>query len=136
VVDEDCIFCKIVTGELPSERVDEDEHTIAFVDINPWVRGHSLVIPRNHARNLWESPEEDLEHAVVAAKRLGTTMRDKLGAAGVNLLNCCEPAAWQTVFHLHIHVIPRFEGDPLRLPALPAPAEPAELAAVAAELRG
>ena len=57
---EDCIFCKIVAGELPSERVQEDEHTVAFMDINPWTRGHALVIPRNHSRNLYEVGDEDL----------------------------------------------------------------------------
>ena len=124
-----------MAGELPAERVDEDEHTIAFMDINPWTRGHSLVIPRNHSKNLYEVDPEDLAHTVKAAQRLATRMRDKLGTDGVNLLNCCEPAAWQTVFHLHIHVIPRYEGDPLRLPGQPQQPEEGELAAVAAELR-
>ena len=71
------------------------------MDINPWTRGHALVIPRNHSRNLYEAPEEDLERTMVAAKRLALRMRDALGCDGVNVLNCCEPAAWQTVFHLH-----------------------------------
>ncbi len=76
--DEDCIFCKIVAGELPSERIDEDEHTIAFMDINPWTRGHALVIPRNHSKNLYEVAEEDLAHAVggrQAAGRRGCATR-------------------------------------------------------------
>ncbi len=133
---DDCIFCKIIAGELPSERIDEDEHTVAFMDINPWVRGHALVIPRNHSKDLWEIPEADLAHTAAGAKRLALTMKERLGCDGVNLLNACGPAAWQTVFHFHIHVIPRFEGDPLRLPGQPAPADMDELAAVAAELRG
>jgi len=133
---DDCIFCKIVAGELPSERVDEDEHTIAFMDLNPWTRGHALVIPRRHSRNLYEVPDEDLQYAVVAAKRLALAMRDRLSCDGVNLLNACEPAAWQTVFHTHIHVIPRYDGDPLQVPVRPRQAEPDELAQVAAELRG
>ncbi|CAN5140201.1 MAG: HIT family protein [Thermoleophilaceae bacterium] len=133
---EDCIFCKIVAGELPAEKVAEDEHTIAFMDLNPWTRGHALVIPRNHSRNLYDVDPEDLRHAVVAAKRLAERMRDRLGCDGVNLLNSCEPAAWQTVFHLHLHVIPRYEGDPLRLPGQPQRPEEGELARVAAELRG
>ena len=70
---DDCIFCKIVAGELPAEIVQEDEHTIAFMDINPWTRGHALVIPRNHSRNLYDAPDEDLEHTVTAAKRLALT---------------------------------------------------------------
>ncbi len=130
-----CLFCKIVAGELPAERVDEDEHTIAFMDINPWTRGHALVIPRIHARNLYEVDPAELSHVAVAAQRLAVHMRDALGCEGINLLNSCEPAAWQTVFHLHMHVIPRWSDDPLRLPAAPQQVEPAELAAVAAEIR-
>ncbi len=132
---DDCIFCKIVAGEIPSERIDEDEHTVAFMDINPWTRGHALVIPRNHSKNLYEIPDEDLHHTAAAAKRLAERVRDRLGADGVNLLNSCEPAAWQTVFHFHMHVIPRYDGDPLRLPGKPREPEEGELAAVAAELR-
>jgi len=136
VGETECIFCRIVAGELPAETVDEDEHTLAFMDINPWTRGHALVVPRRHSRNLYEVEPEDLSHTAVAAKRLAERMRDRLGCDGVNLLNSCEPAAWQTVFHLHVHVIPRYEGDPLRLPGSPAQPAEGELAAVAAELRG
>jgi histidine triad (HIT) family protein len=125
---DDCIFCKIAAGELPAEVVQEDEHTIAFMDTGPWTRGHS--------RNLFDAPDEDLAHTVTAAKRLALRMRDVLGCDGINLLNSCEPAAWQSVFHLHIHVIPRYEDDPLRLPGQPREPEEGELAQVAAELRG
>jgi histidine triad (HIT) family protein len=125
----------MVVGELPAERVDEDEHTIAFMDINPWTRGHALVIPRNHSRNLYEIPEDDLSHVSVAAQRLALRMRDRLDCAGVNLLNSCEAAAWQTVFHLHVHVIPRFENDPLRLPGSPRQPDEGELAQVAEQIR-
>jgi histidine triad (HIT) family protein len=135
-VAEDCIFCSIVAGDLDAEIVDQDEHTVAFMDINPWTRGHALVVPRNHSRNLYEAPEEDLSQLSAAAKRLALRMRDRLGCDGVNLLNACEPAAWQTVFHLHVHVIPRYEDDPLALPTRPQQAESGELAGVAAELRG
>jgi histidine triad (HIT) family protein len=135
MADDDCIFCKIVAGELPARKVDEDEHTIAFMDLNPWTRGHALVIPREHSRNLYEAPDDALEHAVVAAKRLALRMRDRLGCDGVNLLNSCEPAAWQTVFHLHVHVIPRYEDDPMQLPAKPQDPSDEELDAVAEELR-
>ena len=133
---EDCIFCKIAAGEMPSERVQEDEHTIAFMDLNPWTRGHALVIPREHSKNLYEVPEEDLRHTGVAARLLALRMRDRLGCDGVNLLNACEPAAWQTVFHFHIHVIPRYRDDPLQVPVRPREATRDELGTVAAELRG
>jgi histidine triad (HIT) family protein len=133
---EDCIFCKIVAGELPSELVQEDDHTVAFMDINPWTRGHALVIPRNHSPNLYEVGEDDLRHTSSAAKRLALRMKERLRCDGVNLLNAAEPAAWQTVFHFHLHVIPRYDDDPLQLPVRPRQAEQAELAEVAAELRG
>jgi histidine triad (HIT) family protein len=133
---EDCIFCKIVAGDLPSERVQEDEHTVAFMDINPWTRGHALVVPRTHSPNLYEVGDDDLRHTSSAAKRLALRMRERLRCDGVNLLNASEPAAWQTVFHFHVHVIPRYRDDPLQLPVQPQQAQPAELAEVAAELRG
>jgi histidine triad (HIT) family protein len=134
-VPEDCIFCKILAGELPAEVVQEDEHTIAFMDINPWTRGHALVIPRNHSRDLLDVPDEDLARTMAAAKRLAGRMTERLGADGVNLLNACGSAAWQTVFHFHVHVIPRYEDDPLQLPIRPQQADEEELAKVARELR-
>ena len=133
---EDCIFCKIVAGELPAQLVDEDDATVAFMDINPWTRGHALVIPREHARNLYEIGEDDLARTAAAAKRLALRMKDRLGCDGVNLLNSCETAAWQTVFHFHVHVIPRYDDDPLRLPGSPQQVGDDELRAVAEELRG
>lgn len=133
--DPDCIFCKIAAGELPSQKVQEDDGTVAFMDLNPWTRGHALVIARNHARNLWEAPEDDLQSTIVAAQRLAQRMKERLGCDGVNLLNSCERAGWQTVFHYHLHVIPRYAGDPLQLPARPHQATPEQLAEVAAELR-
>jgi histidine triad (HIT) family protein len=136
VAEEDCIFCKIVAGEVPAERIQEDEHAVAFMDINPWVRGHALVVPRRHSRNLYDIPEDDLRHTAVAARQVALRMRERLRCEGVNLLNSSEPAAWQTVFHFHMHVIPRFGGDPMKLPGAPGSATPDELAAVAVELRG
>jgi histidine triad (HIT) family protein len=133
---DDCIFCKIAAGEMAAEIVQEDEQTVAFMDINPWTRGHALVIPRRHSRNLHDVPDDDLRDTVSAAKRLAERMRDRLRCDGVNLLNSAEPAAWQAVFHFHVHVIPRYEGDPLSLPTRPQQAESDELAAVAAKLRG
>jgi histidine triad (HIT) family protein len=135
-VPDDCTFCKIVAGEIPAQIVDEDAQTVAFMDLNPWTRGHALVVPRRHSRNLYEIDEADLGHTASAAKRLATRMRDRLGADGVKLLNSCEPAAWQTVFHFHVHVIPRYHDDPLQLPTRPMEADQDELAAVAGELRG
>lgn len=132
--DPNCIFCKIVAGELPASIVDEDERTVSFMDINPATRGHALVIPRRHARDLLSIEPEDLGAVALAAARLAERISERLGPAGVNLLNSCGAAAWQTVFHFHVHVIPRYEGDPLRLPWTPTPGDPAEIEAAAQEL--
>jgi histidine triad (HIT) family protein len=135
-VPDDCIFCKIVAGELPAEMIDSDERTVAFMDINPATRGHALVIPRAHSQDLLSVPAEDLEATMAAARRLAERMRETIKPDGINLLNACGPAAWQSVFHFHLHVIPRYDDDPLKLPWIPGPAEPGELARVAAEIRG
>ncbi|MGH2835130.1 MAG: HIT family protein [Solirubrobacteraceae bacterium] len=134
--DPDCIFCKILAGELPASIVDEDEHTIAFMDINPATRGHALVIPRAHTTDLLEIEPAQLAAVNIAAKRLAARAKQRLGADGVNVINSCGAAAWQTVFHFHLHVIPRYQGDPLRLPWTPAPGDSEEIAAAAAKLSG
>jgi histidine triad (HIT) family protein len=135
VTDPDCIFCKIVAGELPGQIVDSDDDTIAFMDISPATRGHALVIPRRHATDLLEIDERDLQATIVAAQRLARRVKERLGCDGVNLLNSCGAAAWQTVFHFHIHVIPRYSDDPLRLPWTPAPGDAEEIAQAAQQLR-
>ena len=133
--DPDCLFCKIVAGELPATVVAEDERTLAFMDINPATRGHALVIPREHAADLLEIGQEDLAAVAEAAKRLAARAKEALGADGVNLINSCGAAAWQTVFHFHVHVIPRYRDDPLKLPWVPAPGDEDEIAAAGAALR-
>jgi histidine triad (HIT) family protein len=134
VSDPTCIFCKIVAGELPATVVAQDERTVSFMDINPATRGHALVIPRAHSRDLLDIDPQDLSAVAVAAKRLAARASERLEADGVNVINSCGAAAWQTVFHFHVHVIPRYDGDPLRLPWVPAPGDAAEIAAAAAEL--
>lgn len=131
----DCLFCGIVAGEVPGEIVDSDDHTVAFMDINPATRGHALVVPRNHAADLLEISDEDLSHCVVAARRLALKMRQTLRPDGFNLLNACGADAWQTVFHFHIHVVPRYTDDPLELPWVPTAGDPAQIAATAAQIR-
>jgi histidine triad (HIT) family protein len=106
------------------------------MDINPATRGHALVIPRAHVRDLHAVDPDDLRAVAVAAQRLASRARDRLGADGVNLLNSNGAAAWQTVFHFHVHVIPRYEGDPLRLPWVPGPGDMDEIKAAAAQLTG
>jgi histidine triad (HIT) family protein len=133
--DPDCVFCKIVAGELPAQIIAEDERTVAFMDIYPAGRGHALVVPRQHSTDLLEVDPEDLAATVLVAERVARRVSDRLNADGVNLLNSCGRVAGQTVFHFHLHVIPRYAGDLLRLPWTPTPGEPEEIAAAARELQ-
>ena len=135
MVSEDCLFCGIVAGEVPAQIVDSDEHTVAFMDINPATRGHALVVPRTHSADLMEISDEDLERTTLAARRLATRLDEALQPDGFNVLNACRPAAWQTVFHFHLHVIPRYEDDPLKLPWIPRGAPEEEIAAIADRIR-
>lgn len=132
--DPDCIFCKIIAGELPATIVEQTERTVSFMDINPATRGHALVVTRAHTQDLLSIDAEDLNQVALGAQRLARRARERLGADGVNLVNSCGAAAWQSVFHFHIHVVPRYRGDPLQLPWIPAPGDPAEIAAAAQEL--
>ena len=132
---EDCLFCGIVAGEVPAEIVDSDEETVSFMDINPATRGHALVVPREHSRDLMDVSDRDLQSTMLAARRLARRMEETLHPDGFNLLNSCRAAAWQTVFHFHVHVVPRYDDDPLELPWKPAPGDSEEIRAVAAELR-
>jgi histidine triad (HIT) family protein len=132
----DCIFCKIAAEELPASVVAAEERALAFLDINPATRGHTLVISRAHAQDIHDIGGDDLAATISLAQWVATVARERLGADGVTLLQSSGSAAWQTVFHFHIHVIPRYAGDPLRLPWVPAPGDPQELAAAAAALAG
>lgn len=134
-MESDCIFCRIVAGEIPAQIVEQDERTVTFMDIAPATRGHALVVPRRHATDLWEIEPEELAAVTAAAQRQALRVRDRLGAPGVNLINSCRAEAWQTVFHFHVHVIPRYADDPLKLPWEPAPGDMAEIAAAADALR-
>lgn len=132
---DDCLFCGIVAGTVPAQIVDSDEHTVAFMDISPATRGHALVVPREHSADLMEVSDADLERTMVAARRLAGRMDEVLEPDGFNLLNSCRPAAWQTVFHFHVHVVPRYDDDPLKLPWVPREGDRDEIAAIAARLR-
>jgi len=136
MADPDCLFCGIVAGSIPSETIDSDERTVAFMDINPATPGHALVVPREHSADLLEIGDQDLTATMLAAQRLSRRMKDVLKADGIDLINACGAAAWQTVFHFHIHVLPRYEDDPLKLPWVPEPGDSDEIARVAQKLRG
>ncbi|MEB3372118.1 HIT family protein [Saccharopolyspora mangrovi] len=129
-----CLFCAIVAGELPSVKVAEDDTTCAFMDINPASDGHLLVVPKRHSTDLFDIAPEDLAEVTVVAQRVAKAAVEELGADGVNLFNCCGSTAWQSVFHFHLHVIPRYKDrvkDRLRLPWTPeVPGDPDTITAL------
>jgi histidine triad (HIT) family protein len=131
----DCLFCGIVEGSIPSQTIAANRRTVSFMDINPATPGHALVVPRAHSEDLMEIDAEDLSATVLEAQRLAKRMEQVLDADGFNLINACRPAAWQTVFHFHVHVVPRYEDDPLKLPWIPREGDPEEIARIAESLR-
>jgi histidine triad (HIT) family protein len=119
-----------VAGELPSTCVHEDEAVIAIMDIYPATRGHVLVIPREHAADVHAISDHDLEHCAIVAKQLARKAASGLRATGITIMQSNGAAAWQTVFHYHVHVIPRYDDDPLVLPWTPAPGDLDEIAVI------
>ena len=113
--DENCIFCKILAGEIPSTAVYEDDDFKAILDVNPAARGNVIILPKNHAANIYELPDEDASKIMVVAKKIATAIEKAYHCDGVNILQNNGEAAGQTVFHLHVHVIPRFKGDTLNI---------------------
>ena len=112
----ECIFCQIVSGQIPSSKVYEDEEVLAFLDITQVTKGHTLVIPKKHYRNMLEMDAEAASSLFARVPKIAKQLQDKLGASGVNIINNNEEAAGQTVFHTHVHLLPRFdESDGLKL---------------------
>lgn len=111
-VDHHCIFCKIVAREVPAAIVYEDEHVLAFLDISQVTKGHTLVIPKKHEKNVYELSEASAQHVFRAVPKIANAIKAQYEPQGMNLLNNNEEAAGQTVFHYHIHLLPRYEqGD-------------------------
>lgn len=131
---DNCIFCKIVKGEIPSIKIHEDDRTYAFMDINPGTRGHSLVIPKAHAADIHDIAEEDLAAVIKTVQKVAKAAKQGLGCTGVNLVQSSGATAFQSVFHLHFHVIPRTEGDGVRLPWTPKPGDKSEIAETAQKI--
>jgi histidine triad (HIT) family protein len=107
----DCVFCKLRDGQIPSMKIYEDDLTIAFMDINPINSGHCLIITKAHAANLYEAEVTDLQAAMATAQRVATAIRDGLKPDGLNMLQANGPAAFQSVLHFHLHLIPRWNND-------------------------
>ena len=131
----DCIFCSIVAGDIPAATVYEDEHVFAFMDIAPANPGHTLVIPKQHYRNIYDMPTEVGSKIMQTAIPLANAIRTALNPDGLNLFQSNEVAGFQTVFHFHLHLIPRWEGDPLRLPWRPSEGNMEEIGNIAAKIR-
>ncbi|MCR4330583.1 MAG: HIT family protein [Patescibacteria group bacterium] len=111
----ECLFCKIVTGKIPSAKVYEDDHFLAFLDITPVHKGHTLLIPKEHSRNILETPDGTLALLFPAMKKVARAVKNATHADGINMYINNEKAAGQIIFHTHVHLIPRFEDDGLHL---------------------
>ena len=111
MTDTNCIFCKIANGEIPSKTLYEDDSFRVILDISPASKGHAIILPKNHAANLYELPDEDATKIMLVAKKVATVLKDVLHCDGMNILQNNGEAAGQTVFHLHVHLIPRYEND-------------------------
>ncbi len=110
-MNENCIFCKIIRGEIPSHKVYEDEHTLAFLDIRPNNHGHTLVIPKDHFENIYTLPDETLARLSLAVKKVAIAVKNGMDADGINLIMNNEEAAGQIIFHAHMHIVPRTKDD-------------------------
>ena len=109
--EKDCIFCKIANGDIPSKTLYEDVEFKVILDVGPATRGHALILPKNHYANLYELPDETAVKVMLLAKKMAVLMTEKLGCDGFNLVQNNGKAAGQTVFHFHLHLIPRYKED-------------------------
>jgi len=134
-LDADCIFCKIIRGEIPSFKLFEDDSVLAFMDINPVNPGHSLVIPKFHTPNIFEAPPEWAAVTINGVQRLARAVEKTVSPDGINILQANGPGAAQSVFHLHMHVVPRKNGDELSMNWGIRPGDMAEIEALAADIR-
>jgi histidine triad (HIT) family protein len=133
--DDNCVFCGIVAGTVASHAVYEDAQTLAFLDINPATRGHTLVIPKQHADDLFAIDSDTAAAVMRTVKLVADRIDEVLSPDGLTLAQTNRRAGWQDVFHLHVHLVPRWEGDGLVRPWTPRPAQPRSLSDVAETLR-
>ncbi|MBO6196950.1 MAG: HIT family protein [Butyrivibrio sp.] len=127
---ENCIFCKIAAGEIPSNTIYEDDSFRVILDLGPATKGHALVLPKNHYADLFEIPEDVLADAAKVAKKVAGTMKEKLSCDGLNLVQNNGEAAGQTVMHFHLHIIPRYKNDGQHILWKPTSPSPEELTAI------
>lgn len=107
----DCLFCKIIAGDIPSEKIYEDDHVFAFLDINPVNPGHTLVVPKMHSQNLYDTDDATLASIMAAVKKIAIAVKQAVSADGINIEMNNDPAAGQVIFHIHVHIIPRSKDD-------------------------
>lgn len=131
---EDCIFCKIANGDIPSKTIYEDEMFRVILDLGPATKGHALILPKDHSDNLFELPEETAGQAMKLAKKLSAEMKKKLGADGFNLVQNNGAVAGQTVMHFHLHLIPRYENDGQQISWNPGKPTDEELEAIRTQI--
>ncbi len=129
--DDSCIFCKIANGEIPSTTLYEDDLFRVILDLGPASRGHALILPKNHFKDVCELDENTAAKVLPLGAKIGSAMKKTLGCSGFNLVQNNGTSAGQTVFHFHMHIIPRYEGGPAMVGWTPGKAEPEELAATA-----
>ena len=134
--DADCLFCKIIAGEIPCFKLFENDDTLAFMDINPANEGHALVIPKEHAKDVYAVSDASITATVKTVKKIAAAIDKTLNPDGLNLLQCNGPAAAQSVFHFHMHVLPRREGDELKLNWGLKPGDMDAIGALADRIRG
>ena len=134
-LDSDCIFCKIIKGDIPSFKIYEDEETYAFMDINPANPGHVLVIPKFHAPNIFEIPVEWMTACIVTAQKIALAVEKTVSPDGINILQANGEGAAQSVLHFHIHVMPRQNGDELKLNWSLTPGDMEEIEQIAKEIK-
>ena len=127
---DDCIFCKLANGIFPTNSIYEDEDFNVILDLAPACKGHALILPKQHADNLYELPDETAGKAFVLAKKLAKIMKEKLGCDGLNVVQNNGTIAGQTVFHFHMHLIPRYEDDGQKIAWNPKEAAAEDLTAV------
>ena len=134
-MDNDCIFCKIANGEIPSSTIYEDDMFRVILDLSPATKGHALIIPKNHMANIFEMDESTDGKAFVLASRIAKAMKEALHCDGLNIVQNNGEIAGQTVFHFHMHIIPRYEGDNQNINWVPGTSEADERNAVAEQIK-
>lgn len=132
---EDCIFCKIANGEIPSETIYEDETFRVILDQSPATKGHALILPKQHFRNIYDIDDDTASKLFVLAAKVARAMKESLGCDGLNIIQNNEEIAGQTVFHFHLHIIPRYQGDGQDIAWKPGKSDPVKQKEIAQQIK-